>query len=57
MSKSLDIFRHFKKEIEGFNKSRLEEIFIKEFIKDLGKKWFGFSKMDKESFEMMGRVK
>ena len=25
-------------------------------LKDLGKKWFGFSKMDKESFEMMGRV-
>jgi len=26
-------------------------------IKDLGKKWFGFSKMDNESFEMMGRLK
>jgi hypothetical protein len=26
-------------------------------LKDLGKKWFGFSKMDKESFEMMNRVK
>jgi len=26
-------------------------------LKDLGKKWFGFSKMDKESFEMMGRIK
>jgi hypothetical protein len=25
-------------------------------LKDLGKKWFGFSKMDKNSFEMMGRV-
>jgi len=25
-------------------------------LKDLGKKWFGFSKMEKESFEMMGRV-
>ncbi len=24
---------------------------------DLGKKWFGFSKMDSESFEMMGRLK
>jgi hypothetical protein len=26
-------------------------------LKDLGKKWFGFSKMDKGSFEIMGRVK
>jgi len=26
-------------------------------LKDLGKKWFGFSKMERESFEMMGRVK
>lgn len=26
-------------------------------LKDLGKKWFGFSKMDKKSFEMMERVK
>lgn len=26
-------------------------------LKDLGKKWFGFSTMDKESFEMMNRVK
>ena len=26
-------------------------------LKDLGKKWFGFSKMDNESFEMMGRLK
>ncbi|MDQ1298060.1 MAG: hypothetical protein QG558_599, partial [Campylobacterota bacterium] len=26
-------------------------------LKDLGKKWFGFSKMDKESFEMIGRLK
>ena len=26
-------------------------------LKDLGKKWFGFSKMEKESFEMMGRLK
>jgi len=25
--------------------------------RDLGKKWFGFSKMDSESFKMMGRVK
>jgi len=25
-------------------------------LKDLGKKWFGFSKMDSESFEMMGRL-
>ncbi len=25
-------------------------------LKDLGKKWFGFSKMDKNSFEMMGKV-
>lgn len=43
--------------IEGFNKSGLEENFIKGFIKDFGKKWFGFSKMERESFEMMGRVK
>jgi phage regulator Rha-like protein len=26
-------------------------------LKDLGHKWFGFSKMDKETFEMMGRLK
>ena len=26
-------------------------------LKDLGKKWFGFSKMERESFELMGRVK
>ncbi len=26
-------------------------------LKDLGKKWFGFSKMDIGSFEMMGRLK
>lgn len=26
-------------------------------LKDLGKKWFGFSKMESESFEMMGRLK
>jgi len=26
-------------------------------LKDLGKKWFAFSKMDGESFEMMGRLK
>ena len=26
-------------------------------LKDLGKKWFGFSKMDIWSFEMMGRLK
>lgn len=26
-------------------------------LKDLGKKWFGFSKMDKESLNIMGRVK
>ena len=26
-------------------------------LKDLGKKWFGFSRMDKQSFEMMGRLK
>lgn len=26
-------------------------------LKDLGKKWFAFSKMDRESFEMMGKVK
>lgn len=43
--------------IENFNKSGLKENFIKEFIKDLGKKWFGFSKMEKESLSIMGRVK
>lgn len=26
-------------------------------LKDLGKKWFGFSKMDSQSFEMMGKLK
>lgn len=26
-------------------------------LKDLGKKWFAFSKMEKETFEMMGRIK
>ena len=29
---------------------------IRASLKDLGKKWFGFSKMDNESFEMMGRL-
>jgi hypothetical protein len=43
--------------IEGFNKSGLEENFIKDFIKDRVKKWFGFSKMEREYFEMMGMVK
>jgi len=26
-------------------------------LKDLGKKWFGFSKIDKKTFEMMRRLK
>jgi len=32
--------------IEGFNKSGLEEIFIKDFIKDFGNQQFSSSKID-----------
>lgn len=43
------------------NKSREENAdkiyHIGASLKDLGEKWFWFSKMEKESFEMMGRVK
>jgi len=52
-------------EIKKFNASHDRFIIIDEkevyhigaSLKDLGKKWFGFSKMDSESFEMMGRLK
>lgn len=43
--------------INAFNKLINEANFIKGFIKGLGKKWFAFSKMERESFEMMGRAK
>ena len=29
---------------------------IRASLKDLGKKWFAFSKMEKETFEMMGMI-
>ncbi len=52
-------------EIKKFNASHDRFLIIDEkevyhigaSLKDLGKKWFGFSKMDSESFEMMGRLK
>ncbi len=52
-------------EIKKFNSSHDRFLIIDEkevyhigaSLKDLGKKWFGFSKMDSESFEMMGRLK
>lgn len=52
-------------EIKKFNPSHDRFLIIDEkeiyhigaSLKDLGKKWFGFSKMDSESFEMMGRLK
>ncbi|PHS59108.1 MAG: DNA-binding protein [Sulfurimonas sp.] len=51
-------------EIKMFNASHDRFLIIDEeevyhigaSLKDLGKKWFGFSKMDSESFEMMGRL-
>ncbi len=51
-------------EIKKFNASHDRFLIIDEkevyhigaSLKDLGKKWFGFSKMDSESFEMMGRL-
>ena len=54
-----------KIEIKKFNVSHDRFIIIDEkevyhigaSLKDLGKKWFGFSKMDSESFERMGRLK
>jgi len=52
-------------EIKKFNASHDRFLIIDEqevyhvgaSLKDLGKKWFGFSKMDSESFEMIGRLK
>ena len=52
-------------EIKKFNASHDRFLIIDEkevyhigaSLKDLGKKWFGFSKMDSESFKMMGRLK
>ncbi len=52
-------------EIKKFNASHDRFLIIDEkevyhigaSLKDLGKKWFGFSKMDSESFEMMARLK
>ena len=52
-------------EIKKFNASHDRFLIIDEkeiyhigaSLKDLGKKWFGFSKMDSESFEMMGRLR
>ena len=65
----LDLKKHNEQypniEIKKFNASH--DIFLiideKEIyhigasLKDLGKKWFGFSKMDSESFEMMRRLR
>ena len=52
-------------EIKKFNASHDRFLIINEkevyhigaSLKDLGKKWFGFSKMDSESFEVMGRLR
>ena len=65
----LDLKKHNEQclhvEIKKFNSSHDRFLMIDEkeiyhigaSLKDLGKKWFGFSKMEKESFEMMGRLK
>ena len=65
----LDLKKHNEQyshvEIKKFNASHDRFLIIDEkeiyhigaSLKDLGKKWFGFSKMDRESFEMMGRLK
>ncbi len=65
----LDLKKHNEQylhvEIKKFNASHDRFLIIDEkevyhigaSLKDLGKKWFGFSKMDSESFEMMGRLK
>jgi len=65
----LDLKKHNEQylhvEIKKFNSSHDRFLIIDEkevyhigaSLKDLGKKWFGFSKMDSESFEMMGRLK
>lgn len=42
--------------INGFNKLINETNFIKEFIKEQVKKWFAFSRMERESFGMMRKV-
>ena len=64
----LDLKKHNEQypniEIKKFNASHdrfliidKKEIYhIGSSLKDLGKKWFGFSKMDKESFEMIGEI-
>ena len=56
--------QHSNIEIKKFNASHDRFLIIDEkevyhigaSLKDLGKKWFGFSKMDSESFTMMGRL-
>ena len=65
----LDLKKHNEQypniEIKKFNASHDRFLIIDEkeiyhigaSLKDLGKKWFGFSKMDSDSFEMMGRLK
>ena len=65
----LDLKKHNEQylhvEIKKFNASHDRFLIIDEkelyhigaSLKDLGKKWFGFSKMDSESFEMMGRLR
>ena len=64
----LDLKKHNEQyahiEIKKFNSSHDRFIIIDDkevyhigaSLKDLGKKWFGFSKMDSESFEMMRRI-
>ena len=65
----LDLKKHNEQylhvEIKKFNSSHDRFLIIDEkevyhigaSLKDLGKKWFGFSKMDSESFEMIGRLR
>ena len=64
----LDLKKHNEQylhvEIKKFNSSHDRFLIIDDkevyhigaSLKDLGSKWFGFSKMDSESFEMMGRL-
>ena len=42
--------------VRKFRTVQKEVYHIGASLKDFGKKWFGFSKMDSESFEMMGRL-
>ncbi|MDD2904963.1 MAG: RhuM family protein [Sulfurimonas sp.] len=53
-----DLIKSAKNSITLFDNYIDDEIYhIGASLKDLGKKWFGFSKMERESFRVMGRVR